>query len=178
MSSLNDKITDIVTNLHNSQDDITTKQSYALEQFLALIQPEEAKAEGRWKPGDGEYYWFVDIFGKVRQPLESYSEYYQWQYEQGNCFQTEAEAAQYITYLNAKARIKNGNDWKPDWGEPDEPKHYIYYDNEYVKLKPDFNSTHQRNIITYYPTREVTEQAIKDFEEEYLLVFKWERENG
>ena len=67
----------------------------------------EKKVEaGRWKPEEGDIYWFIDSSGQAIKDRWTSHHYDRERYEIGNCYKTEAEAESAKEKLKVIAELK------------------------------------------------------------------------
>lgn len=61
----------------------------------------EEKPQGRWKPKEGEYYWYVDTYKETHKGVWLNDNSDNWRYTTKNVFKTEEEAEEYFEYKTA-----------------------------------------------------------------------------
>lgn len=140
------------------------------EAFREQFAPKENKG---WQPKDKEEYWYVGDDGWVE------SDYWYgngntddpFRLGQNNVHKSKKLAEQHLELLKAQAEIRNSSDFEPDWSNKEQYKYHIYYDHLQNELMWECHQWCQSPSLAYYPTWEAAKQAIKDFKEQYLLVF-------
>ena len=87
----------------------------------------------RWKPADGERYYFLDTYGSISSDGFCSSDYFASQrYQHYNCFQTREQAEQEAEkilirrQLESIARRLNKGEYI-DWGIVEKKKYYLFY---------------------------------------------------
>lgn len=125
----------------------------------------EEKQQGRWKPKEGEKYWYTDDEGDV-----SLSYYFEdrtdnWRYLTKNIFKTEQEAKEYLEYktalLEAEKPFVEGYD-KENW--------FIVYDLPELKLS--WSSSRRHQGVIYLGQDQDVAQAFVD--KWYKQILKYE----
>ena len=85
---------------------------------------------GRWKPENGERYWYVDSYWGESFHIWSGDSIDKWNYKMGNCFQTEKEAESYKERIEFIAEFEEyWRECNGDWNPTDDPevcKYAIY----------------------------------------------------
>lgn len=63
--------------------------------------------------------------------------------------------------------------FRPDWGDSDEIKHYVYYQHESEKFSITFNQCHQYEFtLPYFKSEADCEKFLKDNESDLLIMLK------
>ena len=93
----------------------------------------------------------------------------------GNYFETREEAGEHLSYLKAKAIIKqDAKGFKPDWNNKYEPKYWGYWDFYNNKLDRNFSCFGKRTDI-YFKSREELEESFKKHPEEWKTYLTYEQ---
>ena len=140
------------------------------------------KEEEVWKPTDGDTYWYIETAGDVDGDIDvdlfieanyrySSDRFKSVTVDVGNCFRTEEEAKAHLEYLKALTKIKRSSSFEPDWEDYLQTKYHIAYNHGGEGLYITNYSTIQLPAIVFYETKEQAEQAIKDLEKEYKIIF-------
>lgn len=58
----------------------------------------EEKSQGRWKPKEGEYYWYINTYRETHKGVWLDDNTDNWRYTTKNVFKTEQEAKEYLEY--------------------------------------------------------------------------------
>lgn len=150
---------------------IETKQVEISDELYRQILDSQ-KPKGRWKPEDGDEYYFVEVDGNVDgNVFFSTNQPDKWNLIVDNVFKTENEAKEHKKYLESMARIRNSTTFVPNWEDGDESKYCVVYHQDLKILTWD--STYFQTFVgtTYYATKEETEKAIGEYRDDYLRVF-------
>lgn len=165
------KIQELTERIENSQTEIDE-----LKKELEELQEKPYKIS---YPKDGaEVYYFDDYTGELEKRLfdidHSYDKYL---YEIGLSFQTEQQAEQFLKEQTLIKKIKcwakeQQGDWKPDWSNENEGKHYMGYHYEdkciYVVTNKSWDSFLK---LPYFKSKEITRACIDEFGDEIIEVF-------
>ena len=143
-----------------------------LEKLEASIKAmPEGKPVGRWKPENGDYYWFVDEIGYLDAGCCYGGKADEMRYALGNCYKTCEEAEHDLEVKLAHQRLKDAAEgFAPDWGDADYNKYYIYYDNFFGQFSTGICSTQQQDV-TYYATKERAQWVIDNMQDDLRLVW-------
>ena len=120
------------------------KQKDKLQKELDKLTELISKKDIRFKPGYGEFYYYLDSLGFIQRtywndgPMDSY------RYSVGNCFKTEQEAYGYKENLITKQQLKDlalelNNGVEIDWSDDKQLKFYIYLGKFQQDLDQDNN---------------------------------------
>lgn len=126
----------------------------------------------RWRGGRGDSYYFIDDEGAIRHEIDTNDGMDNYRYNIGNYFKTEAEAEFYKKYLTARQVllddaeggkcIEYGKNW------------HAYYDT----ITKTYRSVHSISYfypgIIYFRTEEALEKSLKEHEEQWKTVRKYE----
>ena len=126
----------------------------------------------RWRGGRGDSYYFIDDEGAIRHEIDTNDGMDNYRYNIGNYFKTEAEAESYKKYLTARQVllddaeggkcIEYGKNW------------HAYYDT----ITKTYHSVHSISYfypgIIYFRTEEALEKSLKEHEEQWKTVRKYE----
>lgn len=87
-----------------------------------------------WIPEYGEYYYNISGNGYINRYKFYGTGYDKLSSGYGNCFRTKQRAEQLAKKIRVLFRIERYHDmfcpdYKPDWNNRNEPKFYVYYDN-------------------------------------------------
>lgn len=132
---------------------------------------EEVKESNRWKPDDGQKYYFLDSNGLVYNSIWADDSIDRSRFEIGNCFQTEEEIERAAEYLKALAVVRGDATsefvkYNDNW--------FIGYDPEYKSIDAFCNPYTARNGIfglPYFATREDAKRSIEQHKNEWLIIF-------
>lgn len=144
--------------------------------LLSLVKKSNEPKSKVWKPdveeefytlfGDGSIYklTWLNIADRVKR------------YEIGNCFKTEEEAKFALEKLKVITELKRfaleHNEGEIDW-DTIKKNFYIYYSCHINRIDIDF-TTHMRESIVYFTSREIAKAAIQEIGEERLKKYYFE----
>ena len=133
------------------------------------VAPEEYK---RWRAGNNGKYWYLDGYGSVDCCYEDIGDEEDNSYDIGNYFRTEEEAEVYKEYLLARQVllddaeggkcIEYGKNW------------HAYYDTITKTYHPVHSISYFYPGIIYFRTEEALEKSLKEHEEQWEIVHKYE----
>lgn len=128
----------------------------------------------RWRGGRGDSYYFIDDEGAIRHEIDTNDGMDNYRYNIGNYFKTEAEAESYKKYLTARQVllddaeggkcIEYGKNW------------HAYYDTITKTYHPVHSISYFYPGIIYFRTEEALEKSLKEHEEQWKTVRKYEME--
>lgn len=126
----------------------------------------------RWRGGRGDSYYFIDDEGVIRHEIDTNDGMDNYRYNIGNYFKTEAEAESYKKYLTARQVllddaeggkcIEYGKNW------------HAYYDTITKTYHPVHSISYFYPGIIYFRTEEALEKSLKEHEEQWKTVRKYE----
>ena len=126
----------------------------------------------RWRGGRGDSYYFIDDEGAIRHEIDTNDGMDNYRYNIGNYFKTEAEAESYKKYLTARQVllddaeggkcIEYGKNW------------HAYYDTITKTYHPVHSISYFYPGIIYFRTEEALEKSLKEHEEQWKTVRKYE----
>lgn len=126
----------------------------------------------RWRGGRGDSYYFFDDEGAIRHEIDTNDGMDNYRYNIGNYFKTEAEAESYKKYLTARQVllddaeggkcIEYGKNW------------HAYYDTITKTYHPVHSISYFYPGIIYFRTEEALEKSLKEHEEQWKIVRKYE----
>jgi hypothetical protein F3_00887 len=126
----------------------------------------------RWRGGRGDSYYFIDDEGAIRHEIDTNDGMDNYRYNIGNYFKTEAEAESYKKYLTARQVllddaeggkcIEYGKNW------------HAYYDTITKTYHPVHSISYFYPGIIYFRTEEALEKPLKEHEEQWKTVRKYE----
>jgi hypothetical protein len=130
-----------------------------IEEQIKALQAELEKLKGKqenkkWKLERGIKYYFATHFGVVGTAIYEDSSGDKWCIQQGNCFQTEEQAEQYLENLKTKAELRaladelNG-DRIIDWEHYNPTKYSIMYDYGLKTISLGTTATSQDADVIY-----------------------------
>lgn len=126
----------------------------------------------RWRGGRGDSYYFIDDEGAIRHEIDTNDGMDNYRYNIGNYFKTEAEAESYKKYLTARQVllddaeggkcIEYGKNW------------HAYYDTITKTYHPVHSISYFYPGIIYFRTEEALEKSLKEHEEQWKIIRKYE----
>lgn len=121
--------------------------------------------KGKWKAEAGDEYFHLWSDGGVGGCTDNGGEYDNFRHLIGNYFKTKEQVESYKQFLQAVGEIKqyiaeNFGEFRPDWGEANQRKYYLYCNHESLKWESNFGWTN--SVINIIPLVEsdTTAQAI------------------
>ena len=75
----------------------------ALNEKIEII---EDKSNGRWKPKEGEYYWYIDTYSCFENDEWIDDDADNWRYATKNVFKTKQDAEEYFEYKTALSQAE------------------------------------------------------------------------
>lgn len=137
----------------------------------ALAELKESKKEGKWKPKDGEEYWFRDDEGDiVKSSMHREYDWNVWRENNFPIFKTKEQCERYWHFMDT-VKEKSYEFSKEEWKNENIRKHLIYYDFENKEFAA------YRTIISkyfgeiYFKTEEDAQYIIDNFKDELMEYF-------
>ena len=127
----------------------------------------------RWKPDNNDDYYVIR-HGCVMYDCNKIQEVTDWDYSQGNCFQTEEEAKEHLENLKTKAELRalaeelNG-DVAVDWNNRIQDKYYLYISRTINELSSSYVEVHQNQGTIYCLDPTFKDKAIERIGKERLI---------
>lgn len=154
------------------------KELEELKQKIADMEKkiEEKKVEtGRWKPQEGDTYWFVDNNGCICNSMWDNDGIDKGRYAIGNCYQTKEECKFVKEKLKVIAELKEHEESKNRAWNMKNIHFHIYYDYTKKEVNIGYAIFIKRNGI-YFESKEKARQAIDAVGEERVKRFYLEVE--
>ena len=126
----------------------------------------------RWRGGRGDSYYFIDDEGAIRHEIDTNDGMDNYRYNIGNYFKTEAEAESYKKYLTARqvllADAEGGKciEYGKNW--------HAYYDTITKTYRPVCSISYFYPGIIHFRTEEALKKSLKEHEEQWDIVRKYE----
>ena len=126
----------------------------------------------RWRGGRGDSYYFIDDEGAIRHEIDTNDGMDNYRYNIGNYFKTEAEAESYKKYLTARQVLLDDAEggkcieYSKNW--------HAYYDTITKTYHPVHSISYFYPGIIYFRTEEALEKSLKEHEEQWKTVRKYE----
>ena len=166
--------------LKNREEDEKMTNLETLKQKVKEMQAEIERLENGWEmkcPYEEEdEYWVLDSHGNILILNWDGYGFEENRLNQGNIFRTkeaaelEAKRRNLLTRFRAFRDECNG-DWKPDWRNYLENKHYIYF-GENVNFKIyNSSSANEFSLFGYFKNKADTKRAIELFGDEIIELF-------
>ena len=138
-----------------------SKELEEVKQKIADIEKkiEEKKVEtGRWKPEEGDGYWFINSYGQTTHEIWTNNRIDKERYEIGNLFKIKKKCEFVVEKLKVIAELREYEELNREWNEMNFHYH-IYYN--YSKEKVDIGCAQivKQNEI-YFESREIARQVI------------------
>lgn len=171
-----DKIDDFFSDLKSEIANLE-RENYKLKRKLEELQKEKEQPKQKnkkWVPQIDGVYYMVDNGGGIQELDWEDMEYDQWRLSQGNCFETEEQAEQYLENLKTKAELKaladelNGDE-VIDWIDESQKKFNIYYDYAMFELRQKEMCDNRSQGTIYCLDSKFLKEAIDRIGEERLI---------
>ena len=133
---------------------------------------EEIPEYKRWRGERGDSYYFIDDEGAIRHEIDTNDGMDNYRYNIGNYFKTEAEAESYKKYLTARqvllADAEGGKciEYGKNW--------HAYYDTITKTYRPVCSISYFYPGIIHFRTEEALKKSLKEHEEQWDIVRKYE----
>ena len=126
----------------------------------------------RWRGGRGDSYYFIDDEGAIRHEIDTNDGMDNYRYNIGNYFKTEAEAESYKKYLTARQVLLDDAEGEKciEYGK----NWHAYYDTITKTYHPVHSISYFYPGIIYFRTEEALEKSLKEHEEQWKTVRKYE----
>ena len=133
-----------------------------------LAELKESKKEGKWKPKDGEKYWFRNVRGESESYIhEDFFSTDKWLINNLPIFKTKEECEKYWHFMDT-VKEKSYEFSKEEWEDNSFYKYEIYYDRnlqEFIILEID---NYKVFGGIYFKTHEDAQYIIDNFKDELL----------
>lgn len=138
----------------------------------ALAELKESKKEGKWKPKNKEWYWYISPFGSVAQTCwhDSKSECDEYIYSHQPIFKTEKECERYKHFTDT-VKEKSYEFSKEDFENEDSQKWFIAYDYHSKRFYPDNYLATKMFGVVNFKTYKDAQYIIDNFKEELMEYF-------
>ena len=135
----------------------------------ALAELKESKKEGKWKPKEGETYWFRLTDGMPYYDIVTVEDYkiHEWRINNIPIFPTKEACEKYWHFMNT-VKEKSYEFSKEEWENDKKRKYYIFYShsNCYFRVYSDL---HCKGFGTvYFKTIDDAQYIIDNFKEELM----------
>ncbi|MBR6613201.1 MAG: hypothetical protein IKK84_00350 [Clostridia bacterium] len=141
----------------------------------ALAELKESKKEGKWKPKQGERFWFRDIDGDiVYTAYGNTNDVHNWRLSNLPIFPTEEQCERYWHFMDT-VKEKSYEFSKEEWEDEQITKISIYYDYTLEKMNMVTNYCERRLNTFYFKTEEDAQYIIDNFKDELMEFFIKER---
>lgn len=152
-----------------------TEEVEAIDVVLkALAELKESKKEGKWKPVDGEQYFFADAYGEMASNHWREDEYDKEVYKRQPLFKTKEACERYWHFMDT-VKEKSYEFTADEWKNGEIEKLYITYNYTDDVLYID-NTWYYRDLgKIYFKTEEDAKYIIDNFKEELMEYFVEER---
>lgn len=152
---------------------------YTLEHFPNILKDwfEEVEGpNGRWKPKEGDKYYYIRSYGYDGAVIRSRwtNDYFnRVGNEIGNVFRTKEEAEKAVEWLKArKVLFDDAKGFKPDWRDTEQRKWSVCYDcvedEDEERLYSAFNSVVNDTPGPYFATKGDADLSIIEHRKEWL----------
>lgn len=133
----------------------------------ALAELKESKKEGKWKPKEGEIYWFRNINGF--RDWDAWTDKVEDEFRYNNIpiFPTQTACERYWHFMDT-VKEKSYEFSKEEWENTDIVKYYIRYDYEDNYWKVDYTFVVRDLGKIYFKTEEDAQYIIDNFKDELM----------
>ena len=121
--------------------------------------------------------WYLDDYANVTSYQYNNTAVDRVFYESGLLFDTKEEAEQFLKEQTLIKKIKcwtkeQQGDWKPDWSNENEAKHYMgyHYEDEFIYVVTNKHCDAFLKL-PYFKSKEIVRACIDEFGDEILEVF-------
>lgn len=128
----------------------------------ALAELKKSKKEGKWKPKDGEVYWYRNSFGQICYETEGNKD---WQTHNIPVFKTLEACKRYWHFMDA-VKEKSYEFSREEFENHNIRKHIIYYDFERKCFDIDRSINIKYFGEIYFKTEESAKYIIDNFSKE------------
>ena len=145
-----------------------------------LIKDQIEELEGekkRWKPKEGETYWYIDCEGDIIEDKWYDGSVESFRFGQRNCFKTEKEVKKDLKWLNALAKvsdyIEENHYFVPDWNG-NENKFFFTYNYKDKEFSCDYYH-YCSSVLSQLPlvtSLTAGEDVIKNCKADLEIIFK------
>lgn len=165
---------------------LTSRVKYLEEQLIDLqlkymdikymdIEQSAVKKIGRWKPEEGDIYFYVDEYGDVDSKVWGEQSWHLYNWGIGNCYQAKSEAEKakermllVQEYHDFCMGLNVGN--PVDWAAISQTKYFLYYDYGAAKIKTYDSLWTKYEGTTYCLDEHLLDKALERFGEEKLKI--------
>lgn len=157
-------------NKEQLQQKVTNMEAELADMKLLLSQPEPTI--NYWQPSKNDRYFYIHPTNQVHTATNHYEEDTKYR-----VFQTEAEAQKYADYIKAeetlrKAIAEANEGWLPDWNSFNESKFIVALTYGIIYIR-DFRTEKYLLNFMYIKSRELAQQLIKDYEQEFITYLSY-----
>jgi hypothetical protein len=132
---------------------------------------------GRWKPEEGDTYWFINDIGDICKSTWDNVNTDRKRYLIGNCYQTKEECEFAREKLKVIAELKEYAEPKDRAWDGKNSHYFFYYDYDYTerKVNIDWTTMAKQNEI-YFESKEKARQAMEEVGEGRIKKYYLEAE--
>lgn len=146
-----------------------------MQNIVRKIEDEQPEQYGKWKPKDGDKYYYITSTGNIFNSIWSDSRADNTCWSIGNCYQTEEQALQSLERMRIRTRLEDiaerlNKDEKVDW-ESGRPKFYLFYDHKRKNIDEGSELTVQVQDVIYCLDAKFKGIAIQEIGEERLAKY-------
>lgn len=158
------KLKELIKNVENVE--LTPEQEKQIKNYLGI------KESKRWKPNDGDYYFYITGGGDIASTCWSMYCYIDADhFAMNNCFKTKEEAEFAAEKIKVYIELKNFADENNDpieWQQPNIKNYYIYLSHNDNTLYVSDHWTCQDLGQIYFSSEDLAEQAIETVGEDRI----------
>lgn len=163
--------------LQINMNNLSDEERNTLLSLVKKSNEPKSKKSKVWKPQEGDDFCTIYGDGSIYTLTWTINRDRVERYEIGNCFKTEEEAKFAVEKLKVITELKRfaleHNEGEIDWSDKEQDKYFMYYSYISFKIIIDYTTTSKRTT-TYFTSREIAEQAIKEIGEERLKKYYFE----
>ena len=124
------------------------------------------KKSSKWKPKDGEVYWYITEHGHAVYDIWEDDNIDDERYAIGNCFPTEESAEFEVERLKVIAEMKEFS-FEQDWNNKYQRKYFLYYNCDGADIEIDFYVSTAYDVI-YFNSKEQAQACIDSVGQERI----------
>lgn len=142
--------------------------------FETKLDEFEKQQYGRWKPSNGEVYFYIADYNGVQRSHWDDDDYDLFRWSVGNVYKTEEQAERALERMKIRTQLEDialrlNKGINIDWNDVQQEKYFLFYDNEEHILTQDYKTISQSDDV--YCVEPFLEVARKEIGEERLAKY-------
>ena len=164
-------IQELEQKLNECQKALAEIQKEITELNELQIELKESKKEGKWKPKNGEKFWFRNVRGESESYThEDFFNSDKWLINNLPIFKTKEACEKYWHFMDT-VKEKSYSFSKEEWEDDDLEKYYICYDYKRKIFHPSFAWDSQVFGRIHFKTEADAQYIIDNFKDELMEYF-------